>query len=188
MVICAIYAHGFSFYFTVELDSTAGTEDTVLTAVSASVGSPMSPDTNHNNHQHPDNNPKESSHHHNNNGGGGGKHLLNGHHKEAAIPEQVVANGAANGLSLQGLLSMQVVKSSGGVASDVPKDLVSAKAAVGEQQEEEQKIQEYLQRSDTAVIFPEPVDHSVHGECFIKHSITLLIIFYCHWLRYIVNL
>lgn len=121
----------------------------------------MSPDSNHNNHQLPDQNPKELICQ--------TPHLLNGCLKEAVIPEQVV-NGA-NGLSLQGLITMQVIKS-GGVADDAPKDLVSAKAAVGEQQEEEQKIQEYLQRSDTAVIFPEPVGQSTTGKffkfCFYK--------------------
>lgn len=134
----------------------ASTEDPVLTAVSASVGSPMSPDTNHN-EQVPDNNPKQMH------------KLMNGCHKEAAVPEQVI-NGT-NGLNLQGLLRMQVVKS-GGAAEDVPKDLVSAKAAVGEQQEEEEKIQEYLKRSDTAVIFAEPVgQHS--GEFIITGFVIL---------------
>lgn len=132
----------------VDLGSTS--EDAVLTAVSASVGSPMSPDTNHN-EQLPEPKPKKV------------QKLMNGCHKEAVIPEQVV-NGV-NGLSLQGLLTMQVVKS-GGVAQDIPKDLVSARAALPEQQDEEKKIQEYLQRSDTAVIFPEPVGQQNNGKWF----------------------
>lgn len=142
----------FLFFILVDLDNPPS-DDAVMTTVSASVGSPMSPDTNHNNHQQPDQNPTSKDLH---------QKLLNGCHKEAAVPEQV--NGA-NGLSLQGLLTMQVMKS-GGVAAEEPKELVSAKAAVGELQEEEQKIQEYLQRSDTAVIFPEPVGQNTSGMYF----------------------
>lgn len=72
-----------------------------------------------------------------------------GLHKEAAVPEE-----ALNGLSMH---SPPKIPKTGGEAEDVPEDLISVKAAVGEQSEDEDKIKEYLKRSDTAVIFPEPV-------------------------------
>lgn len=76
------------------------------------------------------------------------RQIMNGGvHKEAAVPKE--------------LLNFQCQKSvkTGGTAEDVHSDFVFAKAAVGEQQrpEDDEKIQEYLQRSDTAVIYPEPV-------------------------------
>lgn len=94
----------------------------------------MSPDPNHN--ELPDN-PENI------------RQLLNGGlHKEAAIAEEVL-----------NFHSEKCMKT-GGTAEDVQNDFVSAKAdAVGEQQqpEDDEKIKEYLQRSDTAVIYPEPV-------------------------------
>ncbi|XP_044262062.1 zinc finger protein 1 isoform X2 [Tribolium madens] len=68
--------------------------------------------------------------------------------KEATVPEEVL-----NGLSMH---PPKIV--TGGSAEDAPNDLISVKAAVGEQEDE--NIEEYLQRSDTAVIYPEPVGHS----------------------------
>lgn len=72
-----------------------------------------------------------------------------GPHKKVAIPDE-----AFNGLSMH---SPPKIPKTGGEAEDVPEDLISVKAAVGEQSEDEDKIKEYLKRSDTAVIFPEPV-------------------------------
>lgn len=76
---------------------------------------------------------------------------FNGIHKEAAVPEEVL-----NGLSMH---SPPKIVKTGGSAEDAPNDLISVKAAVGD----DEHLQEYLQRSDTAVIYPEPVGH---GECF----------------------
>ncbi|XP_015839852.1 zinc finger protein 1 isoform X3 [Tribolium castaneum] len=71
--------------------------------------------------------------------------------KEATVPEEVL-----NGLSMH---SSPPKVLTGGSASDAPNDdLISVKAAVGEQEDE--NIEEYLQRSDTAVIYPEPVGQS----------------------------
>jgi uncharacterized Zn-finger protein len=77
---------------------------------------------------------------------------LNGVHIEAAVPDEVL-----NGLSMH---SPPKMLKTGGSAEDAPNDLISVKAAVGEQSEDDEKIKEYLQRSDTAVIYPEPVGHS----------------------------
>lgn len=107
--------------------------------------SPMSPDTNHNEIS------ESVSEVHK---------RLNGVHKEAAVPEEVL-----NGLSMH---SPPKVPKTGGSAEDVPNDLISVKAAVGEQSEDEDKIKEYLQRSDTAVIYPEPVGHPENGECYVN--------------------
>ncbi|XP_063912903.1 zinc finger protein 1 isoform X4 [Zophobas morio] len=96
----------------------------------------MSPDPNHNETSEP---PSELH------------KRLNGVHKEAAVPEEVL-----NGLSMH---SPPKLLKTGGSAEDGPNDLISVKAAVGEQSEDEEKIKEYLQRSDTAVIYPEPVGH-----------------------------
>lgn len=84
----------------------------------------------------------------------------NGIHKQAAVPEEVLNN---NGMTLH---SLQRIAKTGGTAEDVPNDFVSAKAAVGEQSEEDDKLQEYLQRRDTAVIYPEPVGRAEPGESF----------------------
>lgn len=85
---------------------------------------------------------------------------MNGIHKEAAVPDEVL-----NGLSMH---SLQKVIKTGGTAEDVPNDLISVKAAVGEQSEDDERIKEYLQRSDTAVIYPEPVGRPAeNGKCRI---------------------
>lgn len=65
-----------------------------------------------------------------------------------------------NGLTLH---SLQRLVKTGGAAEDVPNEFVSAKAAVGEQDDDD-KLQEYLKRSDTAVIYPEPVGHAEQGK------------------------
>ena len=105
----------------------------------------MSPDPNHNETSEP---PSELH------------KRLNGVHKEAAVPEEVL-----NGLSMH---SPPKLLKTGGSAEDGPNDLISVKAAVGEQSEDEEKIKEYLQRSDTAVIYPEPVGHPENGECYVN--------------------
>ncbi|KAF5295560.1 hypothetical protein FQR65_LT10423 [Abscondita terminalis] len=76
---------------------------------------------------------------------------MNGLHKPGAVPEEVLNN---NGLSLH---SLQRISKTGGTADDILNDSTSAKAAVGEQSEDDDKLQEYLQRRDTAVIYAEPV-------------------------------
>lgn len=115
---------------------------TTLTEVAATASS-MSPDTNSNElHETPEEIHKR----------------MNGVHKQAAVPEEVLSN---NGLSLH---SLQRIVKTGGTAEDVPNDFVSAKAAVGEQSEDYDKLQEYLQRSDTAVIYAEPVGRPDGGK------------------------
>ncbi|KAF5297484.1 hypothetical protein FQA39_LY12078 [Lamprigera yunnana] len=76
---------------------------------------------------------------------------MNATHKPGAVPEEVLNN---NGLSLH---SLQRIVKTGGTADDILNDSTSAKAAVGEQSEDDDKLQEYLQRRDTAVIYAEPV-------------------------------
>lgn len=81
---------------------------------------------------------------------------MNGVHKEAAIPEELLQDKAM-------------------VAADVPSE---AKTRVQQQEEQddgggedEEQLQEYLQRRDTAVIYPEPVGRPESGEsCVILTS------------------
>lgn len=82
---------------------------------------------------------------------------MNGVHKQATVPKEVLTN---NGLTLH---SLQRIVKTGGTAEDVTNDIVSARAAVGEQSDDDDKLQEYLQRSDTAVIYAEPVGRSDAG-------------------------
>lgn len=83
---------------------------------------------------------------------------MNGVHKEAAVPEEVLNN---NGLTLR---NFQRVPTTGGSAEEIPNEFTSAKAAVGGQLDDDEKIREYLQRSDTAVIYPEPVGRVDNGK------------------------
>lgn len=93
---------------------------------------------------------------------------MNGNHKEGAVPEEVLGT---NGLSLH---SLQRLAKTGGSAEEVPTEIVSPKAACGEHSEDEEEIEEYLQRSDTAVIYPEPVEQLVQGKVFFCTSVNLV--------------
>lgn len=73
---------------------------------------------------------------------------LNGLPKEVTVVE--------DGLSMHSPACL--VKTGGSASEESSNDLISAKAAIGEQSEEEEDIKEYLQRSDTAVIYAEPVN------------------------------
>lgn len=90
----------------------------------------------------------------------------NGVHKEVAAAAALVmpAEEVLNGLSMH---SPPKVMKTGGSA-DHNNDLISVKAAVGS--EDEDKIQEYLKRSDTAVIYPEPVGNTGKFRCWITES------------------
>lgn len=95
----------------------------------------MSPDTNHN----------ELS----DNSGECFSSRMNGIHKEAAIPEELLQDKVMHRKS-----------------ADVPSE---AKTSLVEQDgEDEDRIQEYLQRSDTAVIYPEPVGRPGSGKCSLN--------------------
>ncbi|KAK9753696.1 hypothetical protein QE152_g1818 [Popillia japonica] len=110
-----------------------------LTTILADTASSMSPDPNHNELPEDPENIRQ---------------IMNGGvHKEAAVAE--VLN-----------FHQQRSIKTGGTAEDVQNDFVSAKAAVGEEQqpEDDEKIQEYLQRSDTAVIYAEPVERNTDNE------------------------
>lgn len=113
--------------------------NTVLTEVAATASS-MSPDTNHNELTET---PEVFPGH------------MNGLHKEAAVPEEVL-NGAG---------THPTTKTVGGV----PEEFTTAKAVAGQ---DEDRIREYLQRSDTAVIYPEPVGGrpEASGECLVNIS------------------
>ncbi|GJQ72813.1 hypothetical protein Trydic_g1463 [Trypoxylus dichotomus] len=113
-------------------------ESVQLNSVLTDTASSMSPDPNHN--ELPENSEDI-------------RQMMNGSvHKEAAVPEKVLN------------FHTQRPAKTGGTAEDIQNDFVSVKAAVGEQQqpEDDEKIQEYLQRSDTAVIYPEPVGRHVN--------------------------
>lgn len=97
----------------------------------------MSPDTNHNELSEKP-------------GGECFSSRMNGVHKEAAVPEELLSD-----------------KVSSIRAAEVPSE---AKTSLMEQHdgaEDEERIQEYLQRSDTAVIYPEPVGRPESGELSI---------------------
>jgi hypothetical protein len=134
------------FLVAVELDVVSGETRSGESLLPAS----MSPDSNHNELVET---PEEL------------RKRLNGVHIEAAVPDEVL-----NGLSMH---SPPKMLKTGGSAEDAPNDLISVKAAVGEQSEDDEKIKEYLQRSDTAVIYPEPVGHSENGECYVNISRAL---------------
>lgn len=77
---------------------------------------------------------------------------LNGTHIEATVPEEVLK---VSSLSLHGV---HRTAKTGGAAEDASDEIaISAKAAVGGLVEDDDRIEEYLRRSDTAVIYPEPV-------------------------------
>lgn len=82
---------------------------------------------------------------------------INGLYRDVTVPEEV----SNNSLSMH---SPSSVIKTGGSAEDIPSHLISAKAAVGEQSEDDETIQEYLNRSDTAVIYPEPVGRPESGK------------------------
>lgn len=95
------------------------------------------------------------------------RQIMNGGvHKEAAVAE--VLN-----------FHQQRSIKTGGTAEDVQNDFVSAKAAVGEEQqpEDDEKIQEYLQRSDTAVIYAEPVERNTDNGKIFCHFLFFCIVF-----------
>lgn len=96
----------------------------------------MSPDTNHN----------ELS----DNSGECFSSRMNGVHKEAAIPEELIQDKAIHRTSI--------------AAADVPSEAKTT-SLVEQDGEDEERIQEYLQRSDTAVIYPEPVGRPESGKC-----------------------
>lgn len=122
------------FFFPVELDGNTAAENrvqynTILTEVAATASS-MSPDTNHNELSEKP-------------GGECFSSRMNGVHKEAAVPEELLSDK---------------------VSSKAPSE---AKTSLVEQQEggeDEERIQEYLQRSDTAVIYAEPVGRPESGK------------------------
>lgn len=122
-------------------------EDPTITAVSASVGSPMSPDSNHNDQ------PLNTK--------------LNGFIKtvlpdQTILPNRTNANetetepSKQNGVNLEGRVTMHVVSDE--------EESVEIERREEKKEEEDDKIQEYLRRSDTAVIFPEPVGLQNNGE------------------------
>lgn len=91
---------------------------------------------------------------------------LNGDHKQGAFPGEVLGS---NGLSLH---SLQRLAKTGGSAEEVPTEIVCPEAAIGDDSGHEEEIEEYLQRSDTAIIYPEPVEQQEQGEsvrrCIVK--------------------
>lgn len=101
--------------------------NTVLTEVAATASS-MSPDTNHNElSASPDSFPDR----------------MNGIHKEAAVPEEVL-----NGVH------------------------PATKTAAVRGRDDQEGLEEYLRRGDTAVIYPEPVGgrSGAGGECLVNIS------------------
>jgi hypothetical protein len=83
---------------------------------------------------------------------------MNGIHKQFSIPEDLLNS---NGLSLH---SSKKLLKTGGEADDLTGDSVSSKAAIAD--DDDDKLQEYLKRSDTAVIYAEPVGRPDAGECY----------------------
>lgn len=100
----------------------------------------MSPDTNHN--ELSDNSSSECF-----------SSRMNGVHKEAAIPEQLLQDK-----TMHGTISI--------AAADAPGEAKTTSLVDQHQDgaEDEERIQEYLQRSDTAVIYPEPVGRPESGK------------------------
>lgn len=131
--------------FPVELDGNPTPEtrvqyNTILTEVAATASS-MSPDTNHN-ELLSDNATGECF-----------SSRMNGIHKEAAIPEEL----------LQDKVTMHR-RSPADAPSEAKTSLVDVQDG-----EDEERIQEYLQRSDTAVIYPEPVGRPNSGKSGTKN-------------------
>lgn len=130
------------------------TEDPVLTAVSANIGSPMSTDSNHNDQ------PSNTK--------------LNGLLKELIIKENTKEDAEEtrrpiNGINFQDRLTV-VKKDSKKSEVESPDEEVEV---VVVQKEEDDKIQEYLQRSDTAVIYAEPVGQQNNGKFFNIRSFLM---------------
>lgn len=138
----AVHHHCYfhSSFLPVELDGNSAPEtrvqyNTILTEVAATASS-MSPDTNHN----------ELS----DNAGECFSSRMNGVHKEAAVPEELLQDKAIH-------------RTTGIAAADVPSEAKTT-SLVEQDGEDEERIQEYLQRSDTAVIYPEPVGRPDSGK------------------------
>lgn len=120
-----------------------GQYNTILTEIAATA-SPMSPDTNHN--EIIDNKQDMCI-------------KLNGIHKEAAVPEEMLNN---KGLILY---NSNRIPTTGGTAEEVPNEHISAKTAVGEHvTTDDENVKKYLNSNDTVVIFPKSVWPSDDGE------------------------
>lgn len=85
-------------------------------------------------------------------------HKINGMHMEAIVPEEM--------LNKKGLIlhNIQRVATTGGFAEEVPIEHISAKTTVGEHSVDDANLKEYLERSDTVVIYPEPVGRLENGK------------------------
>lgn len=111
----------------------------------------MSPDTNHNELTE---NPAECF----------SSRIMNGVHKEAVIPEELLSDKVMHHHHRHHGRSI--------ATADVPGEAKTSVDGMEQEQqggEDEERIQEYLRRSDTAVIYPEPVGRAESGKFLSSH-------------------